>query len=149
MRVTLICTFTNRSEADCFIDIIDDGGVVDIVNLDFAKAFDTVPHHRLMLKLQSYGIGSRVLKWIGDFLSNRRQRVVMEGVESAWTLVVSGIPQGSVMGPILFVCFINDLPTNVLSTIYMYADDTKLFRGIKDNTDTRKLQQDLDTCLLY
>ena len=77
--------------------------------MDFAKAFDSVPHFRLLVKLNSLGIGSDVLAWIKAFLSNRKQRVVIEGVSSPWANVISGIPLGSVLGPTLFVVFINDI----------------------------------------
>ena len=85
-----------------------------------------------------------VLEWIQDFLSVRRQRVVVNGKLSSWADILSGIPQGSVLGPILFVIFINDLPDVVSSTAKIFADDTKLFRAIRIVEDHEVLQQDLD-----
>ena len=112
--------------------------------MDFKKAFDTVPHQRLLRKLKAYGIIGKVLEWIRDFLSGRRQRVVVNGKLSSWTDILSGIPQGSVLGPILFVIFINDLPDVVSSTAKIFADDTKLFWAIRIIEDHDVMQQDLD-----
>jgi len=95
---------------DLWIDVIDEGGTVDAVYLDFAKAFDTVPHQRLLIKLEGYGVKGKLLEWFKDFLLGRRQRVVVAGSLSEWTQVLSGIPQGSVLGPVMFICYINDLP---------------------------------------
>jgi hypothetical protein len=116
---------------------------VDAIYLDFAKAFDTVPHKRLMLKLRCYGITGKVYEWIEDFLSKRRQLVVINGAKSDWTPVLSGIPQGSVLGPMLFVCYINDLPDVVHTMIQMFADDAKVFKEIIDVSDCEKLADDL------
>ena len=122
---------------------IDEGVPVDAVYLDFQKAFDTVPHERLLRKLSAYGIRGQILDWIRDFLSYRRQRVIINGTASDWTSVLSGIPQGSVLGPTLFVCFINDLPTTVSSTIQIFADDTKIYRTLRNYSDFTALQDDL------
>ena len=84
------------------------------------------------------------MNWIGHFLVGRKQRVGVAGSYSEWSSVLSGVPQGSVLGPLLFVCYINDMPDTVTSFIYMYADDTKMFRQINDKSDTVALQNDLD-----
>ena len=110
---------------DHWTDILDDHGALDAIYLDFAKAFDKVPHERLLLKVENHGIKGNALKWIRDFLSNRQQRVVINGTHSAWAPVTSGIPQGSVLGPLLFVIFVNDMPDVVKSFLCMFADDAK------------------------
>ena len=100
----------------------------DAVYLDFRKAFDSVPHQRLLGKLKAYGINGKITKWIRNFLVGRKQRVKVNRILSAWAAVISGIPQGSVLGPILFVLFINDLPNMINSTVHIFADDTKVYR---------------------
>ena len=127
------------------IDNVINGDVVDSIYLDYAKAFDTVPHRRLIDKIDSYGIKGKVKAWIKDFLSNRSQIVKVNGAESKSVPVISGIPQGSVLGPILFVLYINDLPDNINSNVYLFADDTKLFFKIKSPEDAYTLQCDLDS----
>ena len=130
---------------DKWTEILDQGGVIDVIYCDFMKAFHKVPHNRLLHKLQSYGISGKVLNWIRAFLLNRRQRVRVQGSFSGWQKVTSGIPQGSVLGPLLFVIYINDLPSVVTnSDPYLFADDTKLFKGIFNASDCAHLQQDLD-----
>jgi hypothetical protein len=94
--------------------------------------------------MQSYGISVKMCSWISNFLSNRKQLVNVNGNFSKWHSVLSGIPQGSVLGPILFVCFINDLPECVESPAYLFADDTKLFREILTSSDQKTLQYDLN-----
>ena len=94
----------------CFLEEItkwvDDGSPVDVVYLDFQKAFDKVPHQRLLLKLKAHGIGNDVINWIEKWLTHRRQRVIVDGEISNWKSVLSGVPQGSVLGPILFLIYI-------------------------------------------
>jgi hypothetical protein len=115
-----------------------------VIYLDFAKAFDTVPHKRLIHKLRAYGIRGKVLLWITAFLSNRRQKVVLRSGSSRWENVISGVPQGSILGPILFLLYVNDIPSIVSSTAKMFADDTKLYCPIHDVGDCRTLQADLN-----
>ena len=118
------------------------GGVVDSIYLDFAKAFDTVPHSRLLAKLRSYGIREQLLQWISVFLHDRTQVVVVNGEESFLGHVLSGIPQGSVLGPILFVIYINDILENINADGLLFADDTKIFRSIMSQEDALSLQED-------
>ena len=130
-------------------EILDKGGSVDIIYLDLAKAFDTVPHRRLLMKLRSYGVGGRVVDWLGDFLIGRQQRVMVNGDGSRWSPVTSGVPQGSVLGPILFVCYINDMPEVVKALLYLYADDAKLMREVNEDTEVRYLQEDMGELQLW
>ena len=110
------------------------------------SAVDTVPHERLLRKVEAYGIGGPLLGWIRSFLTGRKQRVRVGEDSSKWTQVTSGIPQGSVLGPTLFVLYINDLPDSIQnnSTAVMFADDTKLFARTDTSKDKEKLQEDLD-----
>ena len=137
------CTTQLLAVLDDWTDDIEHGENVDAIYLDYAKAFDTVPHKRLLAKLSGYGIGGKLLKWIAAFLEGRRQRVIVNGSKSSWTRVTSGIPQASVLGLLLFVCYVNDMPENITSTAYMFADDTKVYRNIKTHIDREALQSDL------
>ena len=120
----------------------DDGSPVDVIYLDFQKAFDKVPHQRLLIKLKSHGMGESVVNWVRDWLSGRKQRVVVEGEESSWRPVISGVPQGSVLGPILFLIYINDLENEIGGNILKFADDTKMFRRVESQEDRHQLQSD-------
>ena len=132
----------------CFFEEItkwvDEGSPVDVIYLDFQKAFDKVPHQRLLLKLKSHGMGNSIINWIEQWLTDRRQRVVVDGEVSSWKSVLSGVPQGSVLGPILFLVYIDDLEEGVTGNILKFADDTKLFRKTKDIGDKQNLQDDID-----
>ena len=112
-------------------EMLDSGVPVDIVYTDFQKAFDSVPYRRLLAKLESYGIQNKTLAWLKSFLIGRKQRVKIKGTTSAWTEVLSGVPQGSVLGPLLFILYINDITDNIKCEAFLYADDMKLYRGIK------------------
>ena len=130
---------------DHWTKVLDEGNHIDVVYMDFKKAFDSVPHRRLLSKLNSYGIANPLLGWIEQFLSGRYQRVCIHNSESKLQHVTSGIPQGSVLGPILFVIYINDLPDVISSYAFMFADDTKLYRPITCTIDPTVLQSDLDS----
>ena len=116
---------------------------MDVLYTDFEKAFDKVSHRKLMIKLEAYGIGGKLLKWIKSFLTDRRQKVVMGTAVSKWRVITSGVPQGSVLGPLLFVIYINDLPDRIINVFEMYADDSKVIAGVEDETDT-SLQVDIN-----
>ena len=113
--------------------------------MDFAKAFDKVPHRRLLYKLDYYGIRGSAHKWISSWLSERSQKVVFDGQASDPVPVLSGVPQGSVLGPVLFLIFINDLPDNIRSSVRLFADDCVLYRNIKSPIDCQILQDDLNS----
>jgi len=125
------------------------GSSVDAIYLDFAKAFDKVPHHRLASKLLSHGITGKVYDWIVEWLKGRHQRVCLRCALSDWLTVLSGVPQGLVLGPILFLIFINDFDFNIKSHILKFADDTKIFRNIMNTCDYNELQEDLNNLMKW
>ena len=116
----------------------------DVIFLDLAKAFDSVPHERLLLKLKCNGINGCLLNWLRHFLTDRKQRVVVRGTCPVWSSVTSGTPQGTILGPLLFLLYINDITECVSSTVKLYADDTKIYRELADPIiDSQLLQADL------
>lgn len=123
---------------------LDDGEQLDVILLDFAKAFDKVNHRRLLMKLYHYGVKGNTLEWIRSFLSDRKQQVVLDGSTSSQTDVTSGVPQGTVLGPLLFLVYINDLPDHATSTSRLFADDCILYRRVRCAADAEALQADLD-----
>jgi hypothetical protein len=123
---------------------LDKGIQTDMIVLDFSKAFDKVPHERLLKKLHHYGIRGSVNDWIRCFLTQRSQRVVIDGKASQDVHVDSGVPQGTVLGPLLFLVYINDLPLAVSSQTRLFADDSILYREIHTINDCHILQQDLE-----
>ncbi len=124
---------------------MDNGTQVDMAILDFAKAFDKVSHRRLSTKLLYYGIGDTTLKWIEEFLHNRTQQVLLDGAVSTTAPVTSGVPQGTVLGPTLFLIFINDIADTLNSTVRLFADDCVIYRPINDHNDHVILQSDLES----
>ena len=121
----------------------------DLIIMDFAKAFDKVPHRRLLHKLDYYGIRGSTHKWISSWLSESSQQVVLDGQASDPVPVLSGVPQGSVLGLILFLIFINDLPDNIKSSVCLFADDCVLYRNIHSLQDCLILQEDLHSLGLW
>ena len=124
---------------------LEDKDQLDVILLDFAKAFDKVSHQRLLHKAQHYGVRGLTLRWVADFLTGRTQQVKLEGQLSNETRVISGVPQGSVLGPLLFLIYINDLPDSINhSTSRLYADDCLLYKPIRSYMDCDTLQADLN-----
>ena len=107
-------------------ETIDKGGQTDTILLDFSKAFDVVPHQRLIMKLYFYGIRDNTLVWIQNFLYGRTQEVVVEGKKSSVRKIISGVPQGSVLGPTLFLMYINGLGEGIDAKVRLFADDAIL-----------------------
>ena len=118
---------------------------ITVALFDFSKAFDRVCHKRLLLKLDFYGIRGPMREWIGSFLQDRTQTVSIQGVKSSSIHVVSGVPQGSVLGPLLFLLFINDIDNNIQSPLRLFADDTILYREIWSKDDHNIIQNDIQT----
>ena len=110
-------------------------GQVDVILLDFSKAFDTVPHQRLLQKLNKYGIRNHTLNWISSFLTNITRHVVVNGSTSNVESVLSGVPQGTVLGPLLFLIYINDIDQHLTSKIRLFADDSAIYRDINCPND--------------
>jgi len=113
------------------------------------QAFDKVPHKRLVEKLKAYGIQGDINRWIENWLKERKQRVVVNGVCSKWADVCSGVPQGSVLGPLLFTIFIDDIDEDLKSKIAKFADDTNIGKAVKAVRDSEELQEDLDKLYIW
>ena len=128
-----------------FTKALNDGKQMDTILLDFSKAFDKVDHYKLCLKLHHYGIRGKSLDWIRHFLTGRTQWVTINGKSSSKINVGSGVPQGTVLGPMLFLVYINDLPEGIKSKLRLFADDSYLYRTINSAKDTVELQEDLNS----
>ena len=129
---------------DLFAKGLDNHKQIDAISLDFLRVFDVIPHQRLLLKMQYYGI-RKILPWIENFLTSRKQAVVIEGVQSRYVSVISGLPQGTVLAGLLFLIFINDLPESILKSFTgIFCDDTILAKEISSVNDAQQLQKDLD-----
>ena len=136
---------SNLLEArDILTEAVHLGYAAEVIYTEFAKAFDKVPHRRLLHKLRSYGIRGSLLKWIETWLIGRQQRVVIYGHTSEWKNVTSRVPQGSVLGTLLFVLYINDLPDSVAHQIKLYVDDSEIIRS---ELDCASLQTDIDAAV--
>jgi hypothetical protein len=122
---------------------VDKGEAVDAIYLDFQKAFDRVPHKRLLMKIKAHGIVGTIANWIAGWLSDREQRVVLNQKTSEWINVLSGVPQGSVLGPLLFVIYINDIDHSVINRLLKFADDTKVYGVVSSNEQIDSLRADL------
>lgn len=132
---------------DKWTEILDEGDSLDVVYLDFSKAFDSVPHRRLIEKMKALGIDGPIMKWCEAFLHERRQRVTIRGSKSEWAEVTSGVPQGSVIGPLMFVIYVNDMPGIVEGYLKLFADDAKLFRRVTNRNEQESMQRDLDNLI--
>ncbi len=123
---------------------LDKRASTHVIYLDFSKAFDSVPHRRLLMKLDCMGVRGNLLRWINAFLSDREQRVLVDGQSSDWMRVTSGVPQGSILGPLFFLVFVNDIDVGLKSSIRLFADDCAIFRVITCKQDCDGLQADLN-----
>ena len=129
---------------------LDRGRQVNIIYLDMSKAFDTVNHAKLLRKLHQYGFGGNLLTWLESYLHNRSQRVTILGATSSALPVTSGVSQGSILGPMLFLLYVNSLPDAVRSSqITPFADDTKIFKEMTSTHDAEQLQEDLSNLVTW
>ena len=129
--------------------ILEGGHGIDVVFLDFRKAFDSVSHKKLIMILQAYGIDKKMINWIENYLTGRSMAVRVNGKLSSWATVLSGVPQGSVLGPLLFLLFVNELPAWIINSMMMFADDAKIWTKISSESDSNSLQEDLNELIIW
>ena len=133
-----------------FTQALDSGKEVRVVFCDISKAFDRVWHEGLLLKLEAAGISGSLLLWFRSYLTNRKQRVVLPGAESEWRYIRAGVPQGSILGPLLFLLFINDIVDEIGCNIRLFADDTSLYITVENPDMTAELMNiDLDKIMKW
>jgi hypothetical protein len=138
---TQLVDFTNALSS-----VLDKGGQTDVIYTDFSKAFDTVSHNMLLTKLKKFGFCGNLFNWFQSYLSTRLQAVVISGATSTWLPVTSGVPQGSILGPLLFLLYINDLPDVIKnSKIALFADDVKMYSEVININDCHNLQDDINS----
>ena len=126
---------------------LDEGRSVDVIYFDFSKAFDKVCHRRLGVKMEAAGIRGKLKAWICDWLQGRRQKVVVEEMESGWEEVLSSVPQGSVLRGTLFKLFVNDIDDGVEAFTQKFSDDTKMAKVVESEDDVKGLQRDIDAMM--
>ncbi len=141
----LICALND------WTNYLDNGDSVDVIYLDFKNAFDKVPHNLLLLKLFKLGFAGKLHAWLSNYLLFRFQRVLFNGSDSNFVSVKSGVPQGSILGPLLFILYVNDLPLSVGANVsaLLFADDAKCYKSISNNADRLCLQNALDNLYLW
>jgi len=127
------------------VDSLDEGDGIDAIIIDFSKAFDLVPHDRLLTKLETSDLDSRVFVWVREFLVGRTQSVRVVGKLSKEVKVTSGVPRGSVLGPLRFLVYVNDIWRNIDQSIRLFADDCIIYREFTNKNDIENLQKNLDT----
>ena len=132
---------------DEILKAMDSHHQVDLLLIDFSKAFNTVDHNKLLLKLAHYGIQSNTHQWIATWLTTRTQKVIVEGERSKDKRVLSGVPQGTVLGPLMFLLYINDIDTNICSSIRLFAHNCILYRIIETPDNHQHLQSDLNSLI--
>ena len=144
------CLTQHLHHFDDVLEALSENSDFDSIYLDYAKAFDKVDHKLLVKKLTHYGIHPKIVKWVESFLTNRTQSVVVDGNLSLIALIISGVPQGTVLGPILFLIFINDIEHCILhSIVRCFADDTRISIAVKSERDVQLLQSDLENVMMW